>query len=341
VLAGALLVGGGPAPAGQGGEAVTLAFKYAPGAVSAYKVTVGEAITIRTRGAQPGIPGALPMTNDLAMVISQKVAAVAPDGTGTLQVTVRDLKATSEILDQQVVIRGQNGRISATQRGKAFPLTGMEELQALVKSGITVKATPRGEVTAIRNPLGSLISAMPGEELMRAFGAFGTSGLTLAALPTDPVKPGDSWPETRTAPGPSGEITIQFKSSLRSVETVQGRRVANIETTGSAKMAAPQMSRAGEIRLVQLPNLELKVTKVEEFFNGRSQFDVDKGQLVNGNTEVDLDIAALITSGAGGANRTEVGARGKITIDVAPPPPPAPAKPAPTRKPPPKKPTRR
>src|SRR5437773_1564697 len=117
-LAGALLVGAPAAPAGQGGEAVTLAFKYAPGAVRPYKVTVGQAITIRIRGGPPGIPGAIPLTNDLTMALSQKVAGVAADGTATLQVTVPDLKATSEVLDQQVVIRGQNGRISATSRGK-------------------------------------------------------------------------------------------------------------------------------------------------------------------------------------------------------------------------------
>src|SRR5687768_11545188 len=90
VLAGAVLLPAPPAPARQAGETVTLAFKYTPGAVSSYKVVVGEAIDLRLRGAPAGAPGAIPITADLVMTLNQKVVSVAADGTATLQVTVRD-----------------------------------------------------------------------------------------------------------------------------------------------------------------------------------------------------------------------------------------------------------
>jgi hypothetical protein len=333
-----------PAPAAQASEPVRLAFRFAAGASTRYRVNATEAISIRLRGAPPGVPGTILYTGGMVMGITQKVMSVAPDGSASLHVNVGDVKADFTLMDQQIVIRGANGRLSVTANGQPQSASLASDLERAMKSGIPMKVTNLGEVTAVRSPLGSMVGALPGEDLTRAFGGYGFSGMTLAPLPAEPVKPGDAWEAKKSAPGPNGDVVIEFRSNLQSVDQAKGRKIALITTHGSAKMMVPRSGDAGAAGVPVLLQ-DLKFDKLEQHFEGFARFDVDKGELVSGKTEVDLDVALTIGGlipGAPAGQNMPATVSGKISVEVgpAPPPKPAPKKPA-TRKPPAKKPVRR
>lgn len=353
----ALLLAPGPAPAQPGGGPVTLAFKYRPGATSRYRVKASEGAMVKFKGVPGGGPRIPPLVADLNLEITQKVESVTPAGTANLRVMVNELKATTVSMDgQEVGIRSTGGKVTATVAGQPATVIpgGLEEIKVATRDGISMQATPQGTIRRVKTPLGSMIGGLPGADLTAAFGGFGFSGLTLAALPDHPVSVDDTWEEKRVAPGPEGDVTIQFQSTLKALSGAPGHRVATIETTGTAAWEAPAppapMPMPVLFQRQPAVNLDLKLTRLEQDFEGKSHFEVDQGSMKDGGADVDIRITIGLKGtlpgrpgsdpqGGGQPGGTvtvpaiEGIVDGKIGLQIASlPPAPAP-KPAPPRRP--------
>jgi len=307
------------APARQAGEPVRLAFQFTRGAVTRYRLTANEALAFRVREAPPGFPGLPPIAADATMDFTQRVLKVATDGTASLKVNFGDLRVSVNQQNQQIVIRSQKGKMTATIDGKTVTLEEAVASDLLddFRQGITFKASPLGEIDNVDSPLGSMVGALPGADLARAFGGFGFSGLTLAPFPPEPKQPGETWEKEVRVPGPVGEVVIQFESTLKSVGTVQGRKIATILTTGSATLnpASPAPLLIG-----QIPGADMKIAKMQEFFDGSARFDIARGQMVSGKTNVDIRLLLAIGGSATAGRQIQANVDGQITLNVTPVP---------------------
>ena len=312
-----------PAPARQAGEPVRLAFKFTRGAVSRYRLAVNEALAVRLRDAPPGMPGIPPIAADATMDFTQRILNVAADGTASLKVNFGDLRVSVNEQNQQIVIRSQKGKMTATIDGKKVTLEEAVASDLLddFRQGITFKANALGEIDNVDSPLGSMVGALPGADLARAFGGFGFSGLTLAPFPPEPKQPGETWERELRVPGPVGEVVIQFESTLKSVGMVQGRKIATIVTTGSATLNPAPATPPHPCDRPD-PGADMKITKMQEFFDGNARFDIARGQMVNGKTNVDIRLLLAIAGSATAGHQVQANVDGQITLNVGPMPAP-------------------
>lgn len=76
------------------------------------------------------------------------------------------------------------------------------------------------------------------------------SGLTGAALPSKPIKVGESWTNTEKTTTPMGEMTVTSKYTLKGVKTVAGGKVGEIAVTLNGKSQSVNTTGDGTMQLM-------------------------------------------------------------------------------------------
>jgi hypothetical protein len=191
------------AAGGQGDNSpVALRLKFKPGEVSKYQTNAQFVISLPmqskpTPGSRSGNAATVP--SQLSMVQQVKVNKVLPNGDGELSITT---------LSTQSSMGGQPGGISTTP-----------------SKPIVMTYSPHGNAVAVHNaPSGGVAGEFMFSSLLGS-GAVNMSGLY---LPTNPVKPGDTWTQKVTLPSMANSATI--KATFQKVETVGRYRTAHIHT---------------------------------------------------------------------------------------------------------------
>jgi hypothetical protein len=146
----------------------------------------------------------------------------------------------------------------------------------------------------------------------------GTVGGTVVKFPETPLKVGDTWKTKdvvrpslgQGGPGapPLPPIAFEFTHSLRSLETLKGKRIALIDSSGSG--TTPSQTGAAAL---------------EQTVTGTTRFDVDRGMVVSSfyNVLLGLQMPSGVPPGQG---PTAIRVDGSMEVTVREVP--TPAKPA-------------
>lgn len=174
-------------PAATPGQSVTLRYKFVPGQVRRYKMSMTMSMTMI--GAPQGMPGAgTPMTMATQMTMRQTVKSVRPsDGAATLAVQI--------------------GNIRTAMNGKEMPMG--ETQQSAMRKPFTLMMLPTGKLVSVTAPA----NTMPGMDMGQSL-----SGLNVS-FPDGPVKAGDTWKGTAALPLPGGMggLDLTLDSALASL----------------------------------------------------------------------------------------------------------------------------
>ena len=185
-----------PAPAAPTAGAVTLRYKFVPGQVHRYKLTTTVAGTMMTGQSGAGFP----LNTATQIVMKQTVKDVrASDGAATI---------TTQIESMRFAMNGQEQPIPEAQ-------------QALMKKPITQVMLPTGKVLSVDLP-NAPGTSLPGMDFSKTFSSMSV------AFPDGPLKAGEDWKSTISAPGMKG-TDLNYDSTLTSLSGDGDAARANID----------------------------------------------------------------------------------------------------------------
>ena len=186
------------APAPPNAAPLTLRYKFAVGQVHRYEYDMAMDMLMQTGQAGAGIPISMTMK----MTMSQTVKSIrSADGAATLVTHIESMHLL--------------------RNGQETPLPAAE--QAKLKQPFTQVMLPTGKILSTAAP--SMGMGGPGMDFSKGtFGGF-------AALPSGPVKPGDTWNGTGAAPMMGLDVASAF--TLSGVKQENGATLAAIDSKQS------------------------------------------------------------------------------------------------------------
>lgn len=185
-----------PAPDAPAAGTATLRYKFAPGQVHRYKLTTNMVGTMLTGQSGAGFP----LNTATQIIMKQTVKDVrASDGAATIETEIESMRLA--------------------MNGKEQPMPDAQ--QAAMKKPITQVMLPTGKVLSMKMPDTPGMS-MPGMDFSKSF-----SSLSVA-FPDGPLKAGEDWKNTISAPGMEG-TTLNYDSTLTSLTGDGDAARANID----------------------------------------------------------------------------------------------------------------
>jgi hypothetical protein len=302
------------------GQPVALSYRFQPGHVSRHQMKMEADLKLIVPG-QGGIAGQeVPAKINTTMVGTRKVAEVTPAGEGVLSVTLDTAEMNASAIGLNIVVRGSNGKLTATLNDQALPAENLGPLlmgidQVFGKS-FSLRMAPSGQLVDLKAGAEGALGPLSGLGLQQMF-----SGVVV--LPDHPVNPGDSW-ETKTSvalPARGGkpvEVRTQTSNTLKSLAMKGGHQIATIETKGKPALAGEGAPDPAKFKLS---------------FTTTSHFDVTEGQSLDAVMLWDVAMDTEAIQGPPGDTPPVVtlpgtSLTGKMKLVIGPAPPPGkPAKP--------------
>jgi hypothetical protein len=293
-------------------QQITLRYKWMPGDVLIYRTTV------RTNSTVTGGPaGPVTYEQTLGQTLKVTVAAVAPDGTATVQ----------QVIDAVTLdTNGPSGRMSYDSAkppaGNADPrvLSVARTLGAMVGEPISVAIAPNGAIRRIdgaarlvqklmadlpRDPMaGGLaqnLKAMLSEDALRS-----SLEQSFSRLPDAPVKPGDTWTaEQSVGADVTGKVVSTSTFTLKAIEGAGDAAVARVAVAlALTQPGAPSGSASMAMRLTDGKG------------EGELLFNIPGGRIQRNGMQSDISSTATMR-GAEGTNTTvRNAARTTMTMEL-------------------------
>jgi hypothetical protein len=260
-------------------EPVSLAFKYAPGDVLEYDVTVTGSGGLRAPDGEfspAGIQGNLRL--------SMTVAEVRSDGNARVQLRIPRAEFQMSIAQDRASLSFENGRLRwfANGREQSPPDADLSQVP-LISVPLEFIAAPTGQIVDIILPNVPAMANM--QQMIPGLEAPQMQNLGDPIFPDSPVRVGETWRKySQVAPlGPALPVTVSSSRTLDSVSNEGGIELARISGYTEARFRAnslplPMGMGAGEGggMTVGVPDLRHTITSTEFF-------DVGAGRLVRGD----------------------------------------------------------
>jgi hypothetical protein len=270
-------------------EGVRLAYQLRRGKAVEYGANFQQSLTfgMRAEGAPAGPTGAMSTNISGNLNLRQQIASVSGSGVALVR---------SKVIDGEVKMLNPAGgeQVLQFRDGKAVPSgegeqgSGSAQAEALLKQLLggtgEMRLGPTGRVVggaAARGAGGADIGA---QMMTPVAGGYG-----LLVLPTKPVRPGDTWTDTRTVSTPNPQnpkkpvsLRIVTTFTLKEVREREGRRIAVIESRARSKLPT-----GNGVMGMQMEGGTQQVT-------GTTEFDIEAGEVLAGSyaTAVDVELAA-------------------------------------------------
>ena len=193
-------------------EPVTLAYKFSPGDVDKYNITMDMSMTMPGMTGQSGVS---PMNMSMTVTCTQKTLSVNPDGSAKIKITygapvISGSPAVTKGAAKAPKIEGQSIVVTMSKRGQMLSIEGMDKLMG-------------GQ-------------AMPGMDFSNLLSS-------QAVLPEGPVDVGQSW--TQSVALPFGNSTMEVKSTLDDAGLqMWNQQAAKIKQTYKASLDLADMFKA-------------------------------------------------------------------------------------------------
>jgi hypothetical protein len=300
----ALTVAGDSATAQEG---VDLAFKFTPGEVMDYDISMSGSGGLR---APDGDSARMGLQGNLRLKVT--VAQVLPDGNARLQLLIPDADIRVTIGAQSARLAYSNGRVRwyADGREQAPPDADITQVPLL---GVPLEfvASPKGQILDVVLPE---IAALAGVTQM----APGLSTPQLEHLgdpmfPDHPVVVGETWRRSvQVSPfGPTMPMTVTSSRTLDSYTDQGGIGLAKISGHTEARLRVSRMS-------VGPPDsgATLSVPEMRETITSTEFFNPTAGQLVRAHYEVAVVTSISFSGAEEGPQEAGLDARLHATIQA-------------------------
>lgn len=269
-------------------DAVPLAFKFAPGDVLRYDVTLSGS------GGFNGPDGAVsPIGLRGTLSILQTVTEVLPDGSGRIETRVPSGEVTINLADEQVRFSYANGTVRWFANGKeSSPPQGDLSKIPLIGTPVVYTMAPNGRVSdvSVADPelLGQMAQSFPGLNFAP------TQSISGTVFPADPVRVGETWRDAvyLSPLGPQLPITVTVSRTLQSFDEAGGIGLARIVGFAEASY------RGGAAPLAPTQDVSISIPTIRQTVTSTEFFNTTSGRLVRGDYDLAFSVAVSAKVGA-------------------------------------------
>lgn len=291
-----------------------------------YKWTTGETIRYRmlqqTTSTISGLPGGSPdvTVEQLAdQVFRATVERVAPDGTTVLREVIESIRMNVESPMGKIAFDSASGKAPV---GNPAEVALSNVFAALVGESFLVTLSPTGAVQKVdgfSRVMDTILAKMPPggagpmfEGMKAGLNDDAIRNLFAQSFPQFPdraVKPGESWENTLAVPNPVlGGILTTSTSSLAGVEQSGGARLARITRKLKIERNPAAAPAAGP--------MGLKTDLQPSSGDGELLFDVEKGRVRRGVTQLTIPMTMTGTGPDGAAVNMRTNAKTTLTLEL-------------------------
>ncbi len=294
----------------------TLRYRWTKGEVLTYRTTVQSNVVMS------GIPGMGEMTVGTTITQMSKMTTedVAADGSATIRNLIESVKMEMA-MPMGMGTMTFDSAAPATAGGDPMMDAFAKGFGLMVGESFTMVMTPSGKVTKVEGMAKILEKAKAtSPEMAAALGASGgLEGLMgdeaqrstleqgFTAMPDKPVKAGDAWKNEFKMTNPFGVLTAAFAFTMKGVETINGREVVRIASTGTIK-AAPGAAPAAMGPMT--------VAIGDGTSTGETFFDIKRGRVQKATSIVELPMTMNMTGPDGTSISLQAASKATTTIEI-------------------------
>jgi hypothetical protein len=256
------------------GPAVELTLKFTVGQTATYKVTTETQKSLQWMGPESARPASFKdgrSGNRVEITFEQRVREVRDDGGAVVDVTIKALKYTGEMRSDTAVdfdsardrdpnnslarLIGKRYGLQISAQGQVLALLDIEPVRQAVRGGRAADNTA--------------LKLLADEEIKDRHEI-----APLSALKENPVRPGQTWSDTRTFSfGMMGGKSFERVYTLKGVEPDAGRH-AVVEMK-----AIPSSAAAAQVHQQQTAGLFATMFDNLDTYEGRLELDLERGQV--------------------------------------------------------------
>jgi hypothetical protein len=294
------------AGAAVGAEAVPLALKFAAGDQLTYRATFsgGGSVT-----APDGQTSSLDIRG--SCTFTQRAVRVNADGSAEVEVLLPAADLRLSLQGRQVRFSYAGGKVRwfADGQEQAPPEVDLSTAPLLMLP-VTVTMQPDGRVTGLSLPGGQFTTML--QQMLPGGVPAMPQGNSVPLFPDHPVKVGDSWEQPLSLPaGPlTSGLTGKSRRTLEEVSGAPGMAVAKVSGFTDLRF------RPGQSPSVPVgQSVTISVPEMRQTLRSQEFFDVDAGQLVRG--DYDLNFTTRVAAAVGGKEQTgSVDAHLRVEVTV-------------------------
>jgi len=240
---------------------VTLRYKWTPGEVRYYKMTMDMNMAMTMAGQAASASRTMPaMAQHMVMAYDTAVQSVNPDGSAIL---------TEHITQMTATLNGQ-------------PIPGIGAIANAYKGGFTVVMSPAGKVLSMQLPPAVAGQMPPGMDLSKM------GSMVPAILPDAPIQIGDTWQSNTDLPM-FGQMPGMPAMQLTVFSTLAG------VSKGAQPIADIHQAMQGTLGGAVPAGAAGSASMAGQFHGDTSlKFDVDKGSVVGQDGTITMDTTVAL-----------------------------------------------
>lgn len=291
--------------------AILLYYRFTPGqTLKSIESVKGSVPMLADITMPPGmaVGGGLPSrmniqtTVDSTTVSMQRVESVDRAGTATITQWIDYM-----VLDAKALVEGETltyrmeysgGKLNVSGSGAAqMPAARLDAMRQLLARTYSVQMDVLGRTRVLDADMsqvwGQMLGVtMSGEEFYRLQQA-------TWCLPTQPVKPGDTWQGVFT-PGPGGgDVSGGATMQLTGFKLLEGRRVADILVRSYVTVTNKATDGASPFLGSLLDNMTARIDSLTLKMTTRRNFDIQMGRVTSAISNITLGMGQTIKLGLG------------------------------------------
>ena len=255
-------------------QTATLALKFTPDDITAYKVTTERErgviwegpLTKKPRRFIGGHTG-----NRIEMTFTQRIQSVDDEGNAVAEITIKGLKYLAKVKDN-IILDFDSSR----EKDRNNPLS------KLIGQSYTIEITASGQVSKVldvsgaRTAIGGASANQRAARLLLAEVIKKQHSIpALSAVEKNQLRPGESWSDIKTFSfGPMGSKSYERIYELKEINNIAGRRIAIVEMS-----VVPSSEKAKELHKEQATGFFSKMFDTTEIYTGELRLDLTAGEV--------------------------------------------------------------
>lgn len=255
-------------------QTATLALKFTPDDVTAYKVTTERERGVIWEGPLINKPKSFVgghTGSKIEMTFTQRIQSVDDEGNAVAKITIKRVKYLAKVKDN-IILDFDSSR----EKDRNNPLG------KLIGQSYTIEITASGQVSKVidvsgaRTAVGGASANQRAARLLLAEVIKEQHSIpVLSAVEKNQLRPGESWSDIKTFSfGPMGSKSYERIYELKEIKNIAGRRIAIIKMS-----VVPSSEKAKELHKEQVTGFFSKLFDTTETYTGELRLDLTAGKV--------------------------------------------------------------